>query len=52
MNVNGFCKLFHEPQTLSIQPNSKAADNKGFKEMAGDLVNQTVVLPIKCSSPL
>lgn len=31
-------------QTVVLRTNSRAADNKGLKEMAGDVLNQTVVL--------
>lgn len=39
-------------EMLLLRTNREAADNKGLKEMSGDLVNRTVVLPIKCSGRL
>lgn len=34
------------------RPKRKTTDNKGFKEMAGDVLNQKVVRLIKCSGRL
>ncbi len=53
MNVNRFELLVCRLQTVVLRTNSSGdADNKGFKEMAGEVLNQTVVLLIKCSGRL
>lgn len=53
MNVNRFELLVCRLQTVVLRTNSSGdADNKGFKEMAGELVNQRVVLLIRSSGSL
>jgi len=44
--------LFCSHQADRLRTDSKAADNKGLKEMAGEVVNQTFVLLINSSGRL
>jgi hypothetical protein len=51
-NVNTFADSVCKLDTTPLRTDSRASGNKGFKEMAGDVLNQTVVLLIKCSGSL
>ena len=50
--VNRLEKTDYKLATTPLRADSRAAANKGFKEMAGDVLNQTVVLLLKCSGRL
>ena len=47
-NARGQCKL----DTTDLRPKRSPAGNKGLKEMAGEVVNQTFVLLINSSGRL
>lgn len=49
LNVNRFEQSVCKLDTTALRTDSRASGNKGFKEMAGEVLNQTVVLLIKCS---
>lgn len=43
LNVNRFGQSVCELQTTHLRTDRRATDNKGLKEMAGEVVNQTFV---------
>lgn len=51
-NVNSFGQSVSGLDTSPLRTDRRASGNKGFKEMAGDVLNQMVVLLIKCSGRL
>ena len=52
LNVNRFEQSVCKLDTTHLRTDSRAAHNKGLKEMAGEVVNQTFVLLIKSSGRL
>jgi hypothetical protein len=47
-NVNRFGQSVNKLDTTHLRTDRRATDNKGLKEMAGDVVNRTAVLSTKC----